>query len=153
MTGSLRVAFSALAFRVFSDGFSAITASLLIFLFLIPPDASAKTRPLDAATAHARIVKRGINRVVGVEESNGVILGGRILAINPDSFTLQLFNDPQPVTIQYADVTALQSSPSRGFWIVTGVGIAAVTGLAIWGFVHMHNFQQQHQLPSQPSLP
>lgn len=153
MTGSLRFAFSALLFRVLKRGFSAATASLLIFLFLIPPNAGAKSKPLDAATAHARIVKRGINSVVGVEESNGVILGGRIISIDPDTFTLQLFNDPQPITILYADVTAVQTGSSRGFWIATGVGIAAVTGFAIWGFVHAHNFQQQHQLPNQPSVP
>jgi hypothetical protein len=153
MTGALRLAFSALVFRAFKRGFSAATASLLIFLFLIPPDAGAKTKPLDAATAHARIVKRGINSVVGVEESNGLILGGRIIAINPDSFTLQLFNDPQPVTIGYADVTAVQTGPTRGFWIATGVGIAAVTGFAIWGFVHVHNLQRQDQLPGTPAMP
>ncbi len=153
MTGSLRIAFSALVFRVFRRGFSAATASLLIFLFLIPPNAGAKTKPLDAAAARARIAKRGINRVVGVEEGNGVILGGRIIAISVDSFALQLFNDPQPVTILYADVTAIQSGPPRGFWIATGVGIAAVTGFAIWGFVHVHNLQHQDQLPGTPAMP
>lgn len=153
MTGSLRFAFSSLVSRVLTGGFSTATASLLIFLLLIPPNAGAKTKPLDAATAHARIAKHGINSAVGVEESNGVILGGRIIAINPDSFTLQLFNDPQPVTILYADVIAVQTGPTRGFWIATGVGIAAVTGFAVWGFVHVHNLQHQDQLPGTPAMP
>lgn len=126
---------------------------LLVVLFLVPPGAYAKAKPLDAAAVHARILKRGIGNVAGIEQNNGVELVGRILSIDPDSFTLQLFNDPQPVTVRYADVIDLRTGPSRGFWIATGVGIAAVTGMAIWGFVHVHNLEQQNQLPNQPAIP
>jgi hypothetical protein len=132
---------------------SAAVASLLVVLFLVPPGAYAKAKPLDAAAVHARILKRGIGNVAGVEQSNGVELAGRILAIDPDSFTLQLFNDPQPVTIEYADVIDVRTGPSHGFWIATGLGIAATVGFAIWGAVAMHNFQQDHQLPNQPAIP
>jgi hypothetical protein len=142
--------FSALHLR---SQFSASVASLLILLFVAPPGAWAKSKPLDAATVHARILKRGIDNPVGVEMNNGVELVGRIIAINPDSFTLQLFNDPQPVTVVYANVIDLRTGPSRGFWIATGVGIAAVTGLAIWGFVHVHNLQQEDSIPNMPTLP
>jgi hypothetical protein len=142
--------FSALHLR---SQFSASVASLLILLFVAPPGAWAKSKPLDAATVHARILKRGIDNPVGVEMNNGVELVGRIIAINPDSFTLQLFNDPQPVTVVYASVIDLRTGPSRGFWIATGVGIAAVTGLAIWGFVHVHNLQQEDSIPNMPTLP
>ncbi len=148
--GSLRSALSVLTFR---GRVSSATASLLILLLLIPANAIAKTKPLDAVTVHARIAKRGIGNIVGVEENTGVILAGRILGINSDSFTLQLFNDPEPVIILYSDVTDLRTGPTRGFWIATGVGFAAVTGLAIWGFVHVHNLQQQNQLPMQPAMP
>jgi hypothetical protein len=140
--------FSALTLR---NKFSASIASLLILLFVVPPGAWAKSKPLDAATVHARILKRGIGNPVGVEMNSGIELVGRIIAINPDSFTLQLFNDPQPVTVMYANVIDLRTGPSHGFWIATGVGIAAVTGLAIWGFVHVHNLQQQNQLPNMPA--
>lgn len=142
--------FSALHLR---SRFSASVASLLILLFVAPPGAWAKSKLLDAATVHARILKRGIDNPVGVEMNNGVELVGRIIAINPDSFTLQLFNDPQPVTVVYANVIDLRTGPSRGFWIATGVGIAAVTGLAIWGFVHVHNLQQEDSIPNMPTLP
>lgn len=142
--------FSALQVR---SRFSAAIASLLILLFVLPPGAWAKSKPLDAATVHARILKRGIDNLVGVEMNNGVELVGRIIAINPDSFTLQLFNDPQPVTVVYANVIDLRTRPSRGFWIATGVGIAAVTGFAIWGFVHMHNLEQEHSIPNMPTIP
>lgn len=149
--GSAGCAFSALGFR---GRFSAATAFLLIFLFLIPADAPARSRPLDVAAVHSRIVKRGIGNLVGVEENTGVILAGRILAINSDSFTMQLFNDPQPVTVMYADVTQLRTGASRGFWIATGAGIAAMAGLSIWGFVHVHDLQHQDQLPMpQPGMP
>jgi hypothetical protein len=142
--------FSALGIR---NRFSASIASLLILLFLFPPGAYAKAKPLDAATVHARILKRGIGNPVGVEQSNGVELVGRIIAVNMDSFTLQLFNDPQPVTINYADVIDLRTGASRGFWIVMAVGIGAAVGVGIWGAVQMHNFQQDHQLPTVPSSP
>jgi hypothetical protein len=143
--------FSALCLRNRFSRFSASIASLLILLFVVPPGAYAKAKPLTAATVHARILKRGIGNPVGVEESNGVELIGRIIAVNPDSFTLQLFNDPDPVTVNNADVVDLKTGPSRGFWIVTAVGIGAVVGGAIWGAVAMHNFQQEHQLPNMPA--
>lgn len=142
--------FSALDIR---NRFSAAIASLLILLFIVPSGAYAKAKPLDAATVHARILKRGIGNPVGVEQSNGVELAGRIIAVNMASFTLQLFNDPQPVTINYADVIDLRTGVSRGFWIATAVGIGAAVGFGIWGAVAMHNFQQDHQLPTVPSSP
>jgi hypothetical protein len=142
--------FSALDFR---SRFSASIASLLIVLFALPPGAYAKAKPLDAAAVHARILRRGIGNPVGVEMNNGVELVGRIIAINTDSFTLQLFNDPQPVPVNYADVIDLRTGPSHGFWIVTAVGIGAVVGLSIWGFVHVHNLQQQNQIPNMPANP
>jgi len=142
---------SALRFR---GSFSAAVASLLILLFALPPGAWAKAKPLNAATVHARILKRGIGNVVAIEEANGVELAGRILAIETDSFTMQLFNDPEPVTVNDADVIDLRTGPTRGFWIATGVGIATVAGLAIWGFVHVHNLEnQQPQLPNMPAQP
>lgn len=141
---------SALDFR---SSFLASIASLLIVLFAIPPGAYAKAKPLDAVAVHARILKRGIDNPVGVEMNSGVELVGRIIAINTDSFTLQLFNDPQPVTIHYAEVVDLRTGPSHGFWIVTAVGIGAVVGLSIWGFVHLHNVEQQNQIPNFPTQP
>lgn len=130
---------------------AASIASLLIALLAVPAAAYAKAKPLDAATVHARILKRGIDNPVGVEMNSGVELVGRIIAINTDRFTLQLFNDPEPVTILYADVIDLRTGPGHGFWILTGIGIGVVTGMAIWGFVHVHNLQQQNQLPNMPA--
>lgn len=109
---------------------------------------------MDAATVRARIEKRGIDRWVAVKETNGVEIAGRILAIQPDSFTMQLYyNDPQPVTVLYGDVVDLRTGPSRGFWIFTGVSVAVLTGMTIWGFVHVHNLEQQNQLPNMPPTP
>jgi len=144
---------SALSLRSRMRHSAAGIAALLILLLAIPHEAYAKAKPLDAATVHARILKRGIDKPVGVELNNGVELVGRIITINTDSFTLQLFNDPQPVTVNYADVIDLKTGPGHGFWIATGVGIGAAVGFAIWGAVEMHNFQQDHQIPNMPPLP
>jgi hypothetical protein len=96
-------------------------------------------------------LKRGIDHPIGVELTSGVQLMGRIIAINTDSFTMQLFNDPEPVTVNYADVIDLRTGPSHGFWIMTVVGVGVVAGTAIWGFHHVHDLQQQNQLPNMPA--
>ncbi len=142
--------FSAFGFRSWSSRLAGLIASFLIVLLAAPPAAFARSKPLDAATVHARILKRGIDNPVGVETNNGVELVGRIIAIHTDSFALQLFNDPEPVTIHYADVIDLRTGPTRAFWVCTGIGIAAAVGFAIWGAVAMHNFQQDHPLPNYP---
>ena len=103
--------FSALDFRSRFSKLAVCIASLLILLVALPPEALAKAKPLNAATVHARVLKRGIDNPIAVETSNGVELIGRIIAINTDSFTLQLFNDPEPVTIDYADVIDLRTGP------------------------------------------
>lgn len=149
--------FSALGFSAFPlrsriSSVSAALSFLLIALLVFPPGACAKAKPLKTATVHARILKRGIDHPVGVELNNGVELVGRIIAINTDSFTIQLFNDPEPVTVNDADVIDLRTGPSRGFWVFTGVAIGAAAGFAIWGFVHVHNLQQQ-KLPGLPATP
>jgi hypothetical protein len=125
----------------------------LIAIFLIPAEALAAPKPLNAVTVQDKIVKRGVNGWICVEENSGVALVGRIIAINPDSFTMQLPNDPEPVTVRYAEVIDLRTGASKGFWIATGVGIGAVAGMAVWGFVHVHNLNEEHQLPGIPSLP
>jgi hypothetical protein len=51
-------------------------------------------------------------------------------------------------------VIDLRTGPSRGFWIWTGAGLAAVAGTAVWGFVHVHNLAQQNQEQmGNPQLP
>jgi hypothetical protein len=145
--GSFLCQFSASVFR---GRFSAFVASLLIAAFLIPGEALAAPKPLTASAVQTKVVKRGVNGWIGVEEKTGVVLVGRIIAINPDSFVMQLPNDPEPVTVRFADVIDVRTGPTRGFWIFTGVGIAAVAGFAAWGFVHVHNLDQQHQLPAVP---
>ncbi|MFP5228225.1 MAG: hypothetical protein ACLGXA_11420 [Acidobacteriota bacterium] len=144
---------SALDVRGRFSGLAASIASLLIALLVVSPAAYAKSKPLDAATVHARILKRGVDNPVAVELNGGVELMGRILAISTDSFTMQLFNDPDPVTVNYADVIDLRTGPGRGFWIFTGAAIAAGAGFAIWGFVHVHNLQQQNAIPNLPPMP
>ena len=134
--------------------FSATVASLLIAVLLLPPAAYAKSKPLDAATVHARIVKRGLDNWVGVEQANGVALFGRIIAINPDTFTLQLPNDPEPVSVAYANVIDLRTGFSRGQKIFAICAIAGTAALGIWGFVHVHDLQQQKlPTPTAPAFP
>jgi len=108
--------------------------------------------PLDAASAKSKIQKYGINHYICVQENNGIELHGRILAVNGQSFQMQLHNQPQPVEIQYADVTTLQNLGwTRGKVIVALVGIGAMAGTAAYGFAHVHSLENQPL--QQPALP
>ena len=128
----------------------AVTLTALIS-FLQIPSASATPKPLDPGTVHARVMKRGVDRWIALEERNGVQLFGRILSIGDTSFTLQLHNDPQTTEIPYSDVAYLRTgftAGQKGFMLAS---IGAVAGLAIWGFVHVHNLSNKQLTP--PVLP
>src|SRR5580658_2748221 len=84
-------------------------AMLVICALLLPSIASAAPKPLDPGTVHVRIMKRGVNNWIALQENNGVQLFGRIIAINDQSFTLQLHNDPQTTEILYTDVVDLRT--------------------------------------------
>lgn len=130
-------------------------AAALVALLVLPPEAFASPRPLDAATVHARIMKRGLGNWVGVEEANGICLFGRIIAIHAEDFTMQLAPDnPNPVTIAYSSVVTLRTGPGRGFWTFMAVGFGVTAGLAIWGISNFHHQEQQiQQNPPFPALP
>lgn len=132
---------------------SALIASLLIVLFLVPPSALASPRPLDPATVQARIQKRGVDRWICVEENTGVQLVGRIIGIGPQSFTIQLPNDPEPVEVAYTSVVDLRTGMTHGATIFMISALAAGAAFAIWAAVHFHNVEQSHQLPTAPTLP
>lgn len=139
--------------ELFVRRYSALVASLLILLFLLPPAAVASPRPLDAATVQARIQKRGVNRWICVEENTGVELVGRIIGIGPQSFTIQLPNDPEPVEVAYTSVVDLRTGLTHGAKIFMISAIAGSAAFAIWGAVHFHDVEQSHQLPTSPTLP
>ena len=63
--GSFLCQFSASVFR---GRFSAFVASLLIAVFLIPGEALAAPKPLTASAVQTKVVKRGVNGWIGVEE-------------------------------------------------------------------------------------
>jgi len=129
--------------------------TLLLVLLLAPSNPIyAQPKPLDPATVHVRIMKRGIHNWIALQENNGVQLFGRILAINDRSFTLQLHNDPQTTEILYSDVAYLQTGFTAGQKVLFFCGIGAVAGSAIYGFVHIHNLESKPlPTPTTPSFP
>jgi hypothetical protein len=97
-----------------------VTSLVLACALFAPAVASAKSKPLDPATVHARILKRGIGSWICVQEVNGVALVGRVVSINEDSVGLQLQNYPEVTPVPYADIVDLRmdcrkkaSGPSR----------------------------------------
>jgi hypothetical protein len=127
---------------------------LLISLLTTPAVSYAQPKPLDPGTVHVKIIKRGVNNWIALQENNGVQLFGRILAIDDHSFTLQLHNDPQTTEILYSDVVYLQTGMTAGQKAILFGGLAAVAGGAIYGFVHIHNLNNKPlPTPTPPPFP
>ncbi len=123
-----------------------VTSLVLACALFAPAVASAKSKPLDPATVHERILKRGIGSWICVEEVNGVALVGRVVSINADSVGLQLQNYPEVTPIPYTDIVGLRLGLSeKGFWIITGVGVGAAAAFAAVAF---HEFNE-----NKPKLP
>ncbi|MGB7134280.1 MAG: hypothetical protein WBD46_03275 [Acidobacteriaceae bacterium] len=133
--------------------FSAAIASLLIALVAIPPSVFADARPLEPGAVHERIVKRGVGRSINVEERTGVILTGTITAIGADSFSLRVKDDSTPVVVKYLDVADFPRGGMHGRTIFMLAGIGGVAAFAIWGFVHVHDLNEEHQLPTLSNSP
>lgn len=123
---------------------------LLLVILAAPTITQAQPKPLDPQTVHYKIIKRGVNNWIALQESDGVQLFGRILDISDHSFTLQLHNDPRVTQILYADVEYLQTGWSTTQKVIAFSGLAAVAGGAIYGIVHIHNLENK---PLQPPTP
>jgi hypothetical protein len=122
-----------------------VTSLALACALLAPALANAK--PLDAATAHARIMKRGVGSWVCVQEANGVALVGRVVNIGDDSVGLQLANYPEITPVNYTDIVGLRFGISRkGFWTLVGVGIGASVAMTVVG-IHEVDSNKPKPLP------
>ena len=119
---------------------------------LTPTIALANPKPLDPGTAHVKILKRGIGNFLAIQEVNGVQIWGRILEIGDHSVILQLHNDPQTTEVFYTDIAYLRTGFTTGQKIFAVVGIGAVAGSAIYGFVHIHNLENKPLVPPTPAL-
>jgi hypothetical protein len=116
---------------------------------LAPTIAYASPKPLDPATARARIAKRGVGSWICIEEVNGVALVGRVVNIDEASVGLQLANYPEVTPVLYTDIARVRTGLSKGaFWTILGVGVGAVAVSAIVGFHEVH----QNQIHSTPAL-
>ena len=131
---------------------SRLVALLLISTIFSSGLAYAAPRPLTAAETKVKIEKLGINHFVRILEGNGIDLHGRILAVNDQSFQMQLWNQPQPTEIQYDQVTEVHNLGwTKGKVAFLAAGIGAAVGLAVYGYVHVHNLQNQPlQTPAVP---
>ena len=131
---------------------SYLAALLLIVILLSNTIAYAAPKPLTPAETKLKIEKFGVNHYVRVVEGNGIDLHGRILAVNDQSFQMQLWNQPQPTDIRYDQVTELHNLGwTKGKTAILVGGLGAVVGLSVYGFVHLHNLQNQPlQTPAFP---
>ncbi|MGB6687526.1 MAG: hypothetical protein WBE76_06765 [Terracidiphilus sp.] len=117
---------------------------------MMPSPALAK--PLNADSARARIAKRGVGAWACVEERNGILLIGRIVSVDTDSFGMQLENYPDITPVAYTDVTRLRFGLSgKGIGIMVGASVA----LAVISAVVMHHEFEANkpQLPTAPIMP
>jgi small nuclear ribonucleoprotein (snRNP)-like protein len=108
-------------------------------------------RPVTPETVHARLLKRGLGKWVGVQLLNGVAFCGAIVSIDDNSFALQLWGDPEVTPVAYNDVVYLQTgftSGQKAFLIALPVAFA---GAAIGGAVAFHN--SEPKMPTMPTQP
>jgi hypothetical protein len=129
-----------------------VTSLVLACALVAPAVASAKPKPLDPATVHDRIAKRGVGSWVCLNEANGVALVGRVVNIGDDSVGLQLANYPDITPVQYTDVVSLRFGISRkGIWTITAIGFGAVAAMAAIGF-HEANANRGNFPQPQPAF-
>jgi hypothetical protein len=123
---------------------------LVLAALAVSQTANASPKPLDAGTVHVKVLKRGVGNWIAIQERNGVELFGRIIEIDDHSFFVQLHNDPQTTEILYTDVQDLRTGFTTGQKVFMFAGIGAVAGLSIYGFVHLHNVENQPLVPPTP---
>lgn len=134
--------------------YSRLIALLLVCALVAVSAPVAEARQITPDKVHERILKRGLGNWVGVELDNGTAIVGRIVAIDEQSFGLQLHNDPAITTLRYANVAELHTGASRGgFWTFAIVGFVAVGVATTVGFYEVHKHDQMPTLPSQPAFP
>lgn len=127
-----------------------LTGIMLVFALLAPSAAMASPKPLSAETVHARILKRGVGNVVGVQLQSGVAFAGRVVSVDEQSFGMQLHNDPAITTVAYSDVVQLNTGVSRGVLLaIAGIGVGGVVAAAVIGF---HEVNKHSQLPAIPAF-
>ena len=125
-----------------------VTSLVLACVLFAPALASAKSKPLDPATVHARIARRGVGSWICVRENNGISLVGRIVNIGDDSVGLQLENYPDVTPVLYTDIVSLRFWISRKtFWTLTAIGLGAAAAMAAVG-IHEFDANKPPPLPT-----
>lgn len=129
----------------------------VVLVCLLPGSSAAYAKPVNPESIHRKIVQRGIGNWVCVEESNGVLLVGRITNVDEQSFGLQLDNYPTSVTtVPYAEVVKLRNygHSSKGFLLWTAAGLGGVVAFAIIAHHQMTDFKNNEPtLPPMPGYP
>lgn len=119
--------------------YTRFTALLICLALPTTQLAYASPKLLTPEQARAKIQKVHLDGWVGVREFNGVEVGGRILSIDTDTFTIQTSNLPETATIRYRDVAYLRTPIGlRGALIMTGIVVGA--GVA-GGFILHHEYE------------
>ena len=129
-------------------------AFLLCLVFLTNRSALA-TPTLTPDQARQKIQKVHVDRWVLIREVNGVELGGRILSIDTDAFTLQTGNHPDTVTIPYDQLTYIRGQASTStHLIIAGVMVGAFAITAVLRHnAYENSVANMPKLPTMPAFP
>lgn len=134
--------------------FTRLLAMLLVFSVGLLSAPFAEAKPLTPEKVRERILKQDLGSWIGVELQNGTVFGGRLVRVEPDSFGLQLHNDPGITPVLFSDVVCLHTGVSRGaFEAIAIAGVSGVVVAAIVGFGLVHRHSQMPTLPNQPTQP
>ena len=124
-------------------------ALLLCLSLLTSQSAFAASKPLTPDQARQKIQKVHVDRFVFIREANGVELGGRILSIDTEAFTMQTGNHPETTTIPYTELTYVRGQASNR---TTIIAISAVVGAGILGGLLLHH-AYENSVANMPKLP
>ncbi len=107
-----------------------LTTLLLVTVVLSERVALAIPTP-DSASAKQQIAARGVGKGIKVHEADGATLREKIVALNEDSFRMQV-GSKAPLEIAYSNIRAVDGPGfSNGSKIGIVVGLATVTVVAI----------------------
>jgi hypothetical protein len=105
---------------------------LLSITLLCNSVAFAAAKPADPVKLKQTLTARGIGKDIKVKELDGTTVTGILTGIHDDSLDITPGKTAQAVTIQYAQVSAVNHGMSTGSKVGIGVGIG-VAIFAVWG--------------------
>lgn len=119
--------------------------AVVVAVSMFPLTSHARTLTPDQVRAY--VAKQGVGHGIAVLDKSGLELYGKILAIGPDRFSMQVLYAPQATEVMYADVQDVRtgfSSWTTGEKAALYAGIGGFVGFSVWAAVHFIHVKDEH---------